>query len=82
MTILTITELEAAINWYREQEPSILPNGDPSYQLGRTASKLATSYALMIFHKHVDVVLEELGPTVISMLARVPAHVRARAQVN
>lgn len=53
---ITLAELEAAINYWRQQVPSI---GEEA-RLCRQASALATPYALLIFHKRQSLREDEL----------------------
>jgi hypothetical protein len=57
---LSLTELEAAINWWREQRPA---HGD-ELALSGEVSMLATVYALMIFYRKTQLDLEAQSDTV------------------
>jgi hypothetical protein len=55
---ITLTELEAAINFWRKRSPSL---GDEQ-RLCPEAGALATPYALLIMQKQSSVSLTELDP--------------------
>ena len=61
---LSLTELEAAINWWREQRPA---RGD-GLGLSAEVSLLATLYALMIFHRKASVDLSSQSETLQSLI--------------
>lgn len=62
---LTLTELEQAINYWRLQQPS---SGE-EHTLSPAVNKLATVYALMIYHHRKDVPLQELSSAVQQLIA-------------
>lgn len=75
MSTVTIAEIEVAINYWRELEPS----NESSYRLSTNARKLATPYALLIFHKRAEMAIAELTQDQIKALAMIPAQVKAKA---
>lgn len=75
MSTISINELEVAINYYRDLEPSEAP----TYRLSATARRLATPYALMIFYKRASMAVAELDSDQLAALAKVPARVKAGA---
>ena len=62
---LTLAELEQAINYWRNLRPSV---GEES-ALSAEVNALATTYALMIFHKHNNVPTGDLPPKVQELIA-------------
>ena len=56
-TLLTLTELESAINFWRQRSPSI----GEELRLCPEASSLATPYALMIIERRKEINLAELS---------------------
>ena len=54
---ITLTELESAINYWRQQSPSI----GEELRLCKEASSLATPYAMMILAKRQTLPFSELG---------------------
>ena len=56
-TLLTLTELEAAINFWRQRSPSI----GEELRLCPEASSLATPYALMIIERRKEIDVEEMS---------------------
>ncbi len=75
MSTVTIAEIEVAINYWRDQEPS----NATTYRLSPNARKLATPYAMMIFHKRASMAIAELTQDQIAALAMIPAQVKAKA---
>lgn len=61
---LTLTELEQAINYWRNLNPS---TGEES-ALSAEVNALATIYALMIFHQQNATALHDLPPKVQTLL--------------
>jgi hypothetical protein len=59
---VTITQLEAAINYWRAREPSC---GD-EMKLGRQAAALSRPYALMIVQRRRSLALSELEPNALA----------------
>ncbi|NQW83497.1 MAG: DUF3717 domain-containing protein [Alcaligenaceae bacterium] len=55
--ILTLTELEAAINFWRQRSPSV----GEELRLCPEASSLATPYALMIIERRKELTVAELS---------------------
>ena len=55
--ILTLTELEAAINFWRQRSPSV----GEELRLCPEASSLATPYALMIIERRKELAVAELS---------------------
>ena len=53
---ITLTELESAINYWRQQSPSV----GEELRLCKEASSLATPYAMMILNKRQTLQLGEL----------------------
>lgn len=56
-TLLTLTELESAINFWRQRSPSV----GEELRLCAEASSLATPYALMIIERRKQIDLAELS---------------------
>jgi hypothetical protein len=56
-TLLTLTELEAAINFWRQRSPSI----GEELRLCPEASSLATPYALMIIERRKEIDVAEMS---------------------
>ena len=56
---ITLTELESAINYWRQQSPSV----GEELRLCKEASSLATPYAMMILTKRQTLQISELGET-------------------
>jgi hypothetical protein len=56
-TLLTLTELESAINFWRQRSPSV----GEEQRLCPEASSLATPYALMIIERRKQIDLGELS---------------------
>jgi hypothetical protein len=56
-TLLTLTELEAAINFWRQRSPSI----GEELRLCPEASCLATPYALMIIERRKEIDVAEMS---------------------
>ena len=56
-TLLTLTELESAINFWRQRSPSV----GEELRLCSEASSLATPYALMIIERRKDIEVAELS---------------------
>ena len=56
---ITLTDLESAINFWRQQSPSV---GD-ELRLCPEASSLATPYAFMILKKRQSLAVADLDPT-------------------
>ena len=56
-TLLTLTELESAINFWRQRSPSV----GEELRLCPEASSLATPYALMIIERRKQIELAELS---------------------
>jgi hypothetical protein len=56
---LVITDLEAAINWWRERRPA----GGEECVLSDEVSVLARVYALMIYHRQHALALDSLNAT-------------------
>ena len=56
-TFLTLTELESAINFWRQRSPSV----GEELRLCPEASSLATPYALMIIERRKQIELAELS---------------------
>ena len=54
---ITLPELESAINYWRQQSPSI----GEELRLCKEASSLATPYAMMILSKRQTLQMSELG---------------------
>jgi hypothetical protein len=61
---LSLTELEAAINWWREQRPT---QGN-EHALSAEVSVLARVYALMIFYRKTSLDLASESVTVQSLI--------------
>jgi predicted Fe-S protein YdhL (DUF1289 family) len=57
MTTIHITDIEAAINWWRERQPS-----SDGVDLGAEVSALAETYALMVHRRETDCAEASLGP--------------------
>lgn len=57
MTTIHITDIEAAINWWRERQPS-----SDGVDLGAEVNALAETYALMVHRRETDCAEENLGP--------------------
>ena len=62
--MLTLSELEQAINYWRNLRPSV---GEES-ALSSEVNALATIYALMIFHRHSKVPASDLPPRVQDLI--------------
>ena len=62
---LTMPDLEQAINYWRNLRPSV---GDES-ALSAEVNALATTYALMIFHRHSSVPVSDLPPRVQDLIS-------------
>jgi len=56
-TLLTLTELESAINFWRQRSPSV----GEELRLCPEASSLATPYALMIIERRKDIEISALS---------------------
>ena len=56
---ITLPELESAINYWRQQSPSV----GEELRLCKEASSLATPYAMMILTKRQSLQISELGET-------------------
>ncbi len=56
-TFLTLTELESAINFWRQRSPSV----GEELRLCPEASSLATPYALMIIERRKEIALADLS---------------------
>ena len=56
-TLLTLTELESAINFWRQRSPSL----GEELRLCPEASSLATPYALMIIERRKDIEISALS---------------------
>ena len=56
-TLLTLTELESAINFWRQRSPSV----GEELRLCPEASSLATPYALMIIERRKQIDIAELS---------------------
>jgi hypothetical protein len=56
-TLLTLTELESAINFWRQRSPSV----GEELRLCPEASSLATPYALMIIERRKDIEVAKLS---------------------
>ena len=56
-TLLTLTELESAINFWRQRSPSV----GEELRLCSEASSLATPYALMIIERRKEIALADLS---------------------
>jgi hypothetical protein len=56
-TSLTLTELESAINFWRQRSPSV----GEELRLCQEASSLATPYALMIIERRKQINIDELS---------------------
>ena len=56
-TLLTLTELESAINFWRQRSPSV----GEELRLCPEASSLATPYALMIIERRKEIPLADLS---------------------
>ena len=56
-TLLTLTELESAINFWRQRSPSV----GEELRLCPEASSLATPYALMIIERRKDIEISTLS---------------------
>jgi hypothetical protein len=56
-TTITLTELEAAINFWRQRSPSI----GEELRLCPEASALATPYALLIYQRRQTMAVDELS---------------------
>ena len=56
---ITLPELESAINYWRQQSPSV----GEELRLCKEASSLATPYAMMILTKRQSIQINELGET-------------------
>ena len=56
-THLTLTELESAINFWRQRSPSV----GEELRLCQEASSLATPYALMIIERRKHINMDELS---------------------
>lgn len=56
---ITLTDLESAINFWRQQSPSV---GD-EMRLCQQAAALATPYAFMILRKRQSLAVSDLDPT-------------------
>ena len=56
-TLLTLTELESAINFWRQRSPSV----GEELRLCPEASSLATPYALMIIERRKDIEIAALS---------------------
>ncbi|PHY06279.1 MAG: hypothetical protein CK528_10170 [Alcaligenaceae bacterium] len=63
--ILTLTELEAAINFWRHRSPSV----GEELRLCPEASSLATPYALMIIERRKELTVAELSERAQGALA-------------
>ncbi len=63
--ILTLTELEAAINFWRQRSPSV----GEELRLCPEASSLATPYALMIIERRKELTVAELSERAQGALA-------------
>ncbi|GGC95427.1 DUF3717 domain-containing protein [Undibacterium terreum] len=61
---ITLPELEAAINYWRQQRPA---TGDEC-ALSPEVNILASEYALMIFHRKKEIAAQELKPNAQSLL--------------
>ncbi|MES2105384.1 MAG: DUF3717 domain-containing protein [Pseudomonadota bacterium] len=61
---ITLPELEAAINFWRQQRPA---TGDEC-ALSPEVNILASVYALMIFHRKKEIAAQELQPNAQSLL--------------
>ena len=57
MTTIHITDIEAAINWWRERQPS-----SDGVDLAAEVNALAETYALMVHRRETDCAEESLGP--------------------
>lgn len=55
---ITLTELESAINYWRNKSPSV---GD-ELRLGPEAAALASPYAMMILQKRSSLSMDDLEP--------------------
>lgn len=62
---LTLTELEAAINFWRQRSPSV----GEELRLCPEASSLATPYALMIIERRKELTVAELSERAQGALA-------------
>jgi hypothetical protein len=62
---LSLTELEAAINWWREQRPA----RSNESALSAEVSALAKVYALMIFHRRASLDLAAESAAVQQLIA-------------
>ncbi len=62
---LTLTELEAAINFWRQRSPSV----GEELRLCPEASSLATPYALMIIERRKELAVAELSERAQGALA-------------
>jgi hypothetical protein len=65
LTLLTLSDLEQAINYWRTQHPS---QGEER-ALSAQVNALATVYALMIYQGHAEVPLAQLPPLAQQLLA-------------
>ena len=64
-TTLTLPELEAAINFWRQRSPSV----GEELRLCPEASSLATPYALMILERRQHITIAELSERAQSAIA-------------
>jgi hypothetical protein len=64
-TLLTLTELESAINFWRQRSPSV----GEELRLCPEASSLATPYALMIIERRKQIEVSELSERAQSAIA-------------
>ncbi len=58
-SLITLTEIESAINFWRQRSPSV----GEELRLCREASSLATPYARMIIERRQNLPLSELSDT-------------------
>ena len=73
-TLLTLTELESAINFWRQRSPSV----GEELRLCPEASSLATPYALMIIERRKDIEVAELSERAQAAIAGWHASLSAR----
>ena len=56
-TLITLPELEAAINFWRQRSPSV----GEELRLCHEASALATPYAMLIYHRRQSIALADMS---------------------